>query len=219
MTKAFVRKCNKCDKPFLKDGGCNRIKCDCGNLQCYVCEENVKDYTHFADPPNGCKCPLYGDMQEFLKKQVAVAQERTVRELLKVNGELEDKDVRVDTEAGTYVENTADLDMPIFQHLLDLPILNPEFPRPAPILRRVHIHWCYSCEKGFGSANALSQHQRDKHQYDCEICGECFRLPQSLDQHQRDKHQYDCEICGKCFRLPQSLDQHQRDKHGRRRRQ
>jgi TRIAD3 protein (E3 ubiquitin-protein ligase RNF216) len=96
MTEAFVRKCNNCNKVFVKEDGCNRIKCGCGNLQCYVCEMNVVDYTHFDKPGGGRICPLYGEMH--LKEQVAVAQERTVRELLNNRAELEDDDIRVDKE-------------------------------------------------------------------------------------------------------------------------
>lgn len=83
MTEAFVRKCNNCSKVFLKEGGCNRMKCLCGNLQCYVCEMNVADYSHFDNLGSGKICLLFGEMQEVLKEQVAMAQERTVQELLK----------------------------------------------------------------------------------------------------------------------------------------
>src|SRR5208282_1462883 len=47
MTDALVRKCNKCEKRFLKEDGCNKMRCSCGNQQCYVCSANVIDYNHF----------------------------------------------------------------------------------------------------------------------------------------------------------------------------
>jgi len=238
MTKALVRKCNKCNKPFLKEGGCNRVKCECGNLNCYVCESDVVDYSHFDNPQNGKECPLYGDMQELLKKQVAVAQERTVRGLLKERSDLEDDDVRVDKEAGTYdIDNNSDLDNSDLDNSV-MRYLPPGManrvafdPQPA----RIHYdhevwhelylgHRCYPCNKDFGSAHSLSQHRSAKHIYQlrhepyhrghrCGPCNTSFGSAHLLFQHQSAKHTQ-CHICQRSFRLPHSLDQHLRAKHG-----
>jgi hypothetical protein len=225
MTKALVRKCNNCDKPFLKDGGCNRMKCDCGNRQCYVCEENVLDYTHFADPPNGKQCPLYGDMQEFLKKQVAVAQERMVRGLLKENGELEDKDLRVDTNAGFGLALALSRHRTARHPEYECDICDRSFHRQESLdqhVRDKHTEYdCDICDRSFGTQESLDQHVRHSHpiEYDCDMCERSFHRQESLDQHVRDKHpEYDCDFCDRLFRTQQSLDQHVRDKHGRWRR-
>ena len=200
MTKALVRKCNKCSKPFLKEGGCNRVKCECGNLNCYVCESDVVDYSHFDNVQNGKECPLFGDMQELLKKQVAVAQERTVRGLLKERSDLEDDDVRVDKEAGTYdIDNNSDidnsdLDSSVLRYLrpgiADRVAFNPQPARIHYQLRHEPYHWehwCRLCNKSFRSDQSLSQHQSAKHSC-CSICGKWFRLANSLAQHSHDKH-------------------------------
>ena len=92
MTAALVRKCNKCAKPFLKEDGCNKMKCSCGNIQCYVCSTNVLDYSHFGD---GKPCPMYGDMADLLQKQVDTAEEVTVQKLLENRSDLKDEDIRV----------------------------------------------------------------------------------------------------------------------------
>jgi hypothetical protein len=94
MTDALVRKCNKCKKPFLKEEGCNKMKCSCGNEQCYVCSEDVTDYSHFGDEEFG-QCPMYGDIQDQLRRDVAKAEEATVQQLLRDRAELKDEDVRV----------------------------------------------------------------------------------------------------------------------------
>jgi hypothetical protein len=137
MTKAFVRKCNNCNKAFVKEGGCNGMKCFCGNLQCYVCESDVADYSHFDKLVNGQICPLYGEMQELLKEQVAMAQERTVRELLKTRAELEDDDVRVDQEVGANI-NLGVPTPPFVQLRANIADPNAVLPRVAQFNR---IDW------------------------------------------------------------------------------
>jgi hypothetical protein len=94
MTAAFVRVCNKCKKEFLKEDGCNKMKCPCGNSQCYICSQNVEDYGHFD-----LECPLYESNEEAearLKLAVGVAQRQAVREVLKARGDVSKKDITVD---------------------------------------------------------------------------------------------------------------------------
>jgi len=184
MTEAFVRKCNNCNKVFVKEGGCNRIKCGCGNLQCYVCEMNVVDYTHFDKPGSGKICPLYGELH--LNEQVAVAQERTVRGLLKNRAELEDDDIRVDKEMSVSAYTSMDLEGPVPNHFLPLGgrriqnELRHDNPRGYP---------CLQCDKGFRTAQALSQHETAKNHRNptCRGCQKSFRSQNSLSQHRRAK--------------------------------
>lgn len=64
MSDAVIRRCNKCDAPFIKEGGCNKMSCTrsgCSNVQCYICSKSC-DYTHFNDTRRGGKkgnCPLF----------------------------------------------------------------------------------------------------------------------------------------------------------------
>ena len=208
MTEAFVRKCNKCNRPFVKEDGCNKMKCTCGNLQCYVCSSNVSDYSHFE---SRMTCPLYGDMQDLLKEQVAAAEERTVRELLNTRAELEDDDVRVDKRVDTNTYNRINLEAtrtPLaIQRPLRPNLWNPEvvLPCEAPHIlneyghdRGPQIHECIECERIFGSVYSLAQHRRAKHNNGenmapagstrCITCSKSFRSPDSLSQHQKDKH-------------------------------
>ena len=94
MTAALVRVCNKCKKEFLKEDGCNKMKCPCGNSQCYICSKNVEDYGHFD-----LECPLYEsneDAETRLKLAVGVAQRQAVRKVLKARGDISKKDITVD---------------------------------------------------------------------------------------------------------------------------
>jgi TRIAD3 protein (E3 ubiquitin-protein ligase RNF216) len=94
MTAALVQVCNKCKKEFLKEDGCNKMKCPCGNSQCYICSKNVDDYGHFD-----LECPLYESNEEAetrLKLAVGVAQRQAVRDVLKARGDISKKDITVD---------------------------------------------------------------------------------------------------------------------------
>ncbi|KAF8523210.1 hypothetical protein JB92DRAFT_2705456 [Gautieria morchelliformis] len=85
MTQALLRVCPRCKAPFIKDHGCNKMKCStCQIYVCYVCRKQITDplpYQHFnvcpfhhfasfysqyivfqgqgANVPG--KCPLYDD--------------------------------------------------------------------------------------------------------------------------------------------------------------
>ncbi|KAJ9582255.1 hypothetical protein L9F63_003384 [Diploptera punctata] len=75
MTEALVRTCWKCNKKFIKESGCNKMRCKCGALMCYLCRKPVADYTHF-NGQGGTefhKCALYSDIQ--IIHDVAVQEE------------------------------------------------------------------------------------------------------------------------------------------------
>jgi hypothetical protein len=48
ISAAKIRHCYKCNQPFVKSEGCNKITCSCGAKQCYVCRQAVSDYTHYC---------------------------------------------------------------------------------------------------------------------------------------------------------------------------
>ncbi|KAF1821620.1 uncharacterized protein K489DRAFT_321846, partial [Dissoconium aciculare CBS 342.82] len=80
MSAAFVRRCNGCRQQFIKESGCNKMTCPaCGNLQCYCCGENVKDYHHFDDGQRApskrkAKCPLYDNAEDRHKRDIEEAE-------------------------------------------------------------------------------------------------------------------------------------------------
>jgi hypothetical protein len=94
MTAALVRKCNKCEKPFLKDSGCNKMTCTCGNYQCYICSTDVDGYDHFGDNPG--QCPLYDDTEERQHREVAVAQRQAVLDVLAARNDVTENELTVD---------------------------------------------------------------------------------------------------------------------------
>lgn len=80
MTAALIRKCNKCSTPFIKESGCNKMRCTrrgCKNIQCYVCSKSC-DYSHFNDPGRGGKagnCPLFDVTENRHEEEIRAAQE------------------------------------------------------------------------------------------------------------------------------------------------
>ncbi|KAK7429872.1 hypothetical protein QQZ08_003491 [Neonectria magnoliae] len=97
MTAAMIRKCNKCNTPFIKESGCNKMRCTrrgCGNTQCYVCSKSC-DYAHFNDPARGGQegnCPLFDVTEnrhlEEVKNAEAEAMKRVAEKNPDVNPEL-----------------------------------------------------------------------------------------------------------------------------------
>ena len=77
MTEALIRQCWECNKPIVKQGGCNRMTCVCGAMMCYLCRFEVKDknYDHFygqgGEPTAQRICPLYTNEDKLHQKAVA----------------------------------------------------------------------------------------------------------------------------------------------------
>ncbi|OBT65853.1 hypothetical protein VE03_05452 [Pseudogymnoascus sp. 23342-1-I1] len=99
MTAAMVRLCNKCKGPFIKEEGCNKMNCPCGNIQCYVCSKSCQ-YNHFDDERRGGKagnCPLFDDVYKRHEDEIKRAEEIIVEKLQKEHPEVtrEDLEIRV----------------------------------------------------------------------------------------------------------------------------
>ncbi|KAJ4011736.1 hypothetical protein NW752_008747 [Fusarium irregulare] len=94
MSQALIRNCNKCNTPFIKEDGCNKMTCSkpgCRNVQCYVCSKSC-DYSHFDRPERGGKvgnCPLFDNVAERHVREVEKAEEETKQKVLEENPGLE----------------------------------------------------------------------------------------------------------------------------------
>lgn len=71
ISAAKIRKCPnpKCGKSFIKSDGCNKMRCSCGTLVCYVCRQRIRDYSHFCqtahcDHKTCGKCRLYTNAEQ-----------------------------------------------------------------------------------------------------------------------------------------------------------
>ena len=101
MTAALVNVCNACGRPFLKDDGCNKMTCLCGNSQCHVCSQNAT-YDHFGDD----RCPLYDDATERERREVAAAQFQAVLTVLRKQKDMTQDELVVDKNLiGNIAEN------------------------------------------------------------------------------------------------------------------
>jgi TRIAD3 protein (E3 ubiquitin-protein ligase RNF216) len=72
ISRAKIRTCPKCKRSFIKSDGCNKMKCPCGLMMCYICRKPVpknNPYSHFCQTPH-CnhkicgKCTLYSNDKE-----------------------------------------------------------------------------------------------------------------------------------------------------------
>ncbi|KAB0794949.1 hypothetical protein PPYR_11788 [Photinus pyralis] len=97
MTEGLLRTCYKCDMKFIKEEGCNMMKCRCGALMCYVCNQPVKNYNHFNGPDgsNTNLCPLFSDIIQLHKDAVLKSAEEAKRDL----GISEAKRLKIDPTA------------------------------------------------------------------------------------------------------------------------
>ncbi|OBT77343.1 hypothetical protein VF21_03458 [Pseudogymnoascus sp. 05NY08] len=97
MTAALVRFCNKCNGPFIKEDGCNKMNCPCGNIQCYVCSKSCQ-YNHFDDERRGGKsgnCPLFDDVQVRHEDETKRAEAIIVEKLKKEHPEVDPEDLEI----------------------------------------------------------------------------------------------------------------------------
>ncbi|KAF5678803.1 hypothetical protein FHETE_1044 [Fusarium heterosporum] len=94
MSEALIRTCNKCNTPFIKESGCNKMTCTrqgCRNVQCYVCSKSC-DYKHFNDVNRGGKegnCPLFDSVEERHENDIRGAEEAARKKILDANPDLE----------------------------------------------------------------------------------------------------------------------------------
>ena len=73
LSEIAIRICSNCKLRFIQHDGCNKMQCQCGTKQCYVCKETIEDYSHFCRcgwkgtsgqcPKCKRSCPLYGAAQ------------------------------------------------------------------------------------------------------------------------------------------------------------
>ncbi|KAI0365836.1 hypothetical protein BV20DRAFT_1056111 [Pilatotrama ljubarskyi] len=104
MTRALMRNCPKCQKAFVKEMGCNKMRCpDCGSLSCYVCRKLITGYEHFGNPPpytgeaDPNKCPLWDTSVEGRHSdEVTAAAKQAIEEYKRAHPEIDEKDLAVD---------------------------------------------------------------------------------------------------------------------------
>jgi hypothetical protein len=103
-SEAMMRKCPKCKAKIIKEHGCNKMMCSCGNQMCYVCQQDIsgqtKDagYQHFHRA--GAKCPLYDAQGTERHDADADAAEKEAIKQVKAqegNEDLDDKDLQIET--------------------------------------------------------------------------------------------------------------------------
>ena len=75
MSRACKRSCPHCGQEFMKADGCNKIRCKCQGLSCYLCGEKVNGYSHFCETRKRGR-----DSDSVLCIQAPVKWRRLIRE-------------------------------------------------------------------------------------------------------------------------------------------
>ncbi|GMT25444.1 hypothetical protein PFISCL1PPCAC_16741, partial [Pristionchus fissidentatus] len=88
LTEMLTRKCPRCKRPFVKNEGCNKISCPCGQNSCYICKKELEEgYDHFngqgGDDPG--KCPLWDDPSQ---RDQAAAEAELQRQIAAADGDV-----------------------------------------------------------------------------------------------------------------------------------
>ncbi|ESZ90583.1 hypothetical protein SBOR_9034 [Sclerotinia borealis F-4128] len=100
MSAAMIRKCNKCNTPFVKEEGCNKMTCTrngCYNVQCYVCSKSCS-YDHFNDVRRGGKegnCPLFESAEDRHNTEVQKAEKEALDKVRAEHPEYSEEDLKV----------------------------------------------------------------------------------------------------------------------------
>eukprot|EP00899_Mesostigma_viride_P000830 jgi/Mesvir1/10748/Mv13817-RA.2 len=90
MTRRVVRECSFCKTKIVKEDGCNKVTCRCGEWTCYVCRQGIPKgvgYAHFCqhalDPGEKCtqcqRCLLWEDNRKSEEAELRGFQEERVR--------------------------------------------------------------------------------------------------------------------------------------------
>ncbi|KAH6614968.1 hypothetical protein C7974DRAFT_319627 [Boeremia exigua] len=95
MSAALIRKCNKCQHPFIKEYGCNKMSCThCGNKQCYICSKTVSGYEHFGDTAKG-RCALHDNVEDVHEQAVKKAAKDAMAQIRAEDPTLSDADLMI----------------------------------------------------------------------------------------------------------------------------
>ncbi|CAM1511701.1 Fc.00g092140.m01.CDS01 [Cosmosporella sp. VM-42] len=140
MSDAMIRKCNKCNTPFIKTAGCNKMTCTlpgCRNVQCYVCSQSC-GYDHFNDPNRGGKqgnCPLFDNSEIRHADEIREAEEKARAKAIEENPGLDPEFLKfkmsekVDLDDKRRRQGSHGEDIPLYiqQRLQDMPVA-PDVP-------------------------------------------------------------------------------------------
>jgi hypothetical protein len=97
LSESLIRKCTKCQTPFLKTEGCNKMKCPkCGNLQCYICHKSInkEGYKHFNERRDGegGGCVLFEETAQIHQQNLTKAVEEAKKKIFEANPDVDFSD-------------------------------------------------------------------------------------------------------------------------------
>ena len=100
-TAALLKKCPGCGRSIIKEGGCNKVRCQCGRYICDVCGKDITkaDYNHFGEMTgvlhSKTKCALYDNAPARLEKGVQEAEEKAMKKIREENPDISEEDLKI----------------------------------------------------------------------------------------------------------------------------
>ncbi|XP_014219500.1 E3 ubiquitin-protein ligase RNF216-like [Copidosoma floridanum] len=77
MSKGLIHCCHKCQRPFVKQRGCNFMTCPfCLVSWCHICKQPTNNHTHADRCPGGAGDQAYDIQQVNLKRNLAIQKLR-----------------------------------------------------------------------------------------------------------------------------------------------
>ncbi|KAE8270875.1 hypothetical protein A4X09_0g1446 [Tilletia walkeri] len=148
LSAALMRFCPKCKAAIVKDvavQGCNKMRCNCGTLMCYVCRKDItkEGYSHFDQNPHDyrlpkdkAKCKLWEDTASRHRKELEAVRKQLGKDAPPESPADKDKDKAAAAgqrdAAGNAVAGPAPRFYPALGHLRALWGGRDPAPAPAP---------------------------------------------------------------------------------------
>jgi hypothetical protein len=93
VSEALIRRCADCNAPFVKDTGCNEMRCICGNVTCYACKAQHITHDHWYRTT----CVHFESTEAREEQERTKAEEDAIARVLRENpgSGLSEKDLKV----------------------------------------------------------------------------------------------------------------------------
>ena len=135
----MIKKCGGCSRPIVKDGGCNKVRCQCGRLICDVCGKDITRaaYDHFAVEGGGIArankgaCPLYDDTARRWEKDAQEAEAIAMKKIRQENPHISEEDLKIKFK--DVVQAGSGSPMPRLARIVGFPPEIPIMPGAYPV--------------------------------------------------------------------------------------
>ncbi|KIW06620.1 uncharacterized protein PV09_02333 [Verruconis gallopava] len=92
ISEALIRKCSDCGMSFVKESGCNQMRCICGrNVSCYACGAEHVQHDHWMQGT----CRLFESTEEREATERREAEKQAIAKVMQENPGVREEDLKV----------------------------------------------------------------------------------------------------------------------------